>query len=139
MAEVLATLPQRDQNLLFQILVSKRDREEILREFEVDHAYWRTLLQRVLDSFQQSRPHDLKDRLLEERTPLLTAKFLGRLTNGQSRRLESIEADLEKIEIAEADEFDKNYPQSPMGRIEAVLERLESSLQSLRPGREQTS
>jgi hypothetical protein len=71
-----------------------------------------------------------KDELLVLRRPLLDVKFSRGLSPEESRTLDDIERQLNEIETAEADEFDRNYPKSRAGKIEVALDRLEASLQA---------
>lgn len=82
---------------------------------------------------------EFKDNLLAERAPLLKAKFSQGLTAPERDRLMELEQQLEGIEMAEADVLDHGYEQSSMGRIEAALERLESSIKAIKPGPRNTT
>ena len=95
----------------------------------------------MVDQVQPVAPKPLasKDDLLTERAPLLKAKFSQGLIAPKRARLMELEQRLEGIEMAEADELDKGYEQTSMGRIEAALERLENSIKAIKPGPRNTA
>ena len=71
-----------------------------------------------------------KSELLARRELLLDAMFSRALSVPEKLQLEAIEHQLEEIETAEADEFDRGYQESRAGKIEAALDRLEASIRA---------
>ena len=71
-----------------------------------------------------------KSELLAKRELLLDSMFSRELSVFEKSQLDAIEHQLEEIETAEADEFDRGYPESRAGKIEAALERLEASIRA---------
>ncbi len=136
LAEVVAGLLERERRIMHQFYYEGRDRDAVCLEFGLSRTDLEILLQVLKMRFRQQllTRRSPKDQLLEERAPLLKAKYKGCLTEDQSTRFAEVETRLREIEIAEADELDKGYRQSSMGRIEAALERLEASLQLPGPG-----
>ena len=129
-AEVLAGLPERERRILHRIHSEGRDKDSVCREFGLSRNHLRILMIGLYRRFRQSfTRRSTKDDLLEERAPLLKAKYKGCVTDDERTRLEDVEIRLREIEVVEADELDKGYQESSMGRIEAALERLEASLE----------
>jgi RNA polymerase sigma-70 factor, ECF subfamily len=59
--QVLASLPQRDKNLLRWLFFEERDKDEICRELQIDRNYLRVLLHRAKNEFRD-RFNDLSSR-----------------------------------------------------------------------------
>lgn len=73
-----------------------------------------------------------KERILDQRRPLLEARFSGNLSPTEAVRLDELDRALAAIELKEADAFDAQYPASRAGQIEAALDRVEHYLQELK-------
>lgn len=80
-----------------------------------------------------------KSELLARRELLLDTMFSGELSVLEKSQLDAIEHQLEEIETAEADEFDRGYPESRAGKIEAALDRLEASIRATQTTRYRTA
>jgi len=50
--KILATMPEKDRELLRQIFFEERDKDEICRSFQVDRGYLRVLLHRAKNRFR---------------------------------------------------------------------------------------
>jgi serine/threonine protein kinase len=72
-----------------------------------------------------------KGHHLTRRARLLDAMDSRRLSPAEQHDLAMIEHRLDEIEAAEADEFDRGYPESRAGKIEAALDRLEESIRAI--------
>ena len=69
--------------------------------------------------------------LLEQRSKLLDAKFSRHLSALEKRTLDTLNAQLEKIEVQEADDLDRAYNEGRARRIETALERLGIMIEQL--------
>ena len=72
------------------------------------------------------------EALLDERFRLLTLKYSGRLSPAEFARLSVIEGELAEIERRESQEFEANFPETPAGRLESSLDRLEQYVLTLK-------
>jgi RNA polymerase sigma-70 factor (ECF subfamily) len=52
--KILETLPEKDRDLLRQVFLEERDKDEICREFDVDREYLRVLLHRAKARFRNA-------------------------------------------------------------------------------------
>lgn len=50
--EVLAALPDRDQQVLRAVFLEERDKDEVCRDFKIDREYLRVLVHRAKDRFR---------------------------------------------------------------------------------------
>jgi len=48
----LASMPQRDAEILRAVFIKERDKDEICREFQIDRNYLRVLVYRALEKFR---------------------------------------------------------------------------------------
>jgi serine/threonine protein kinase len=80
-----------------------------------------------------------KGHLLDRRARLLDAMYSRRLDSVEESDLAAIEHRLDEIEAAEADDFDRGYPESRAGKIEAALDRLEESIRAIPETRRKTA
>jgi ribosomal protein S18 len=76
---------------------------------------------------------------LEQRSKLLGAMFTRELTARESRKLDMLNEQLEKIEIQEADDLDRAYDEGRARRIEIALDRLGVMIEQLAYRPRQTS
>jgi small subunit ribosomal protein S18 len=86
--------------------------------------------ERCIESTSNANAPRLTD-LLEQRSKLLGAMSTRQLTARESRKLDLLNKQLEKIEIQEADDLDRAYGQGRARRIEIALDRLGVMIEQL--------
>lgn len=67
---------------------------------------------------------------------LLDAKFAGSITAQELKELDEVDRRLTEQSQIEADEFERRYPYTRAGRLEAGLQKIEELLSELRKSRQ---
>lgn len=128
---VVAGFSARDQKLIRLYYEQGCDEGTIAKELNATAALVEERLEAVKQNLATAFDRQLrKQALIDERKPLIKVKLSASSSADQSSRIAAIESKLDELETAEADEFDQEYAGSPMGRIEATLQRLESALEA---------
>jgi hypothetical protein len=73
-----------------------------------------------------------REALLEERYRLIVEKFSGVLTEENAARLQTLDRQLQELEIGEADELDREFADTRTRRLDSSLDRLEQYIVSLK-------
>lgn len=82
---ILDTLPPKDRELLRQLFLEERDRDEVCRTFQVDREYLRVLLHRAKTRFRaalECSNENVKDSTLRDRGPTTAARLRSRHFHG---------------------------------------------------------
>ncbi len=79
-------------------------------------------------------PAQEEQSLMEERYDLLSEQFIAPLDAEKAARLEELELRLQEIDRHRADALDREYAETPAGRLDRGLAQLEDTLHALKKG-----